>query len=87
MKGKDLDGRRIRIDYSVTKVGNAPTPGQGSKGRPGRSPRHVGWNEGRRDGYDYVPQEGHIISLNCIFFVYIVCIIYHSRMNRDYSPP
>ncbi len=52
MNGSELDGRRIRVDYSITKRPHTPTPGV-YMGRPTRSDREGRDREGRdREGRD-----------------------------------
>jgi len=49
MNGADMDSRKIRVDYSITKRPHTPTPGM-YMGRPTQGSRHGGG--GRRGGYD-----------------------------------
>ena len=51
MNGADLDSRKIRVDYSITKRPHTPTPGM-YMGRPTQGSRHGGGGGGRRGGYD-----------------------------------
>merc|ERR1719354_232281 len=63
MTGTDLDGKKIRVDFSITKRAHTPTPGM-YMGRPtqGSSTRGGGGGGGRRDyspppRRDYSPQQ------------------------------
>ncbi|XP_060659884.1 transformer-2 sex-determining protein isoform X1 [Drosophila nasuta] len=47
--GMDVDGRRIRVDYSITQRAHTPTPGV-YMGQPSRSARIRSREEGSRDG-------------------------------------
>ena len=50
---QELNGRRIRVDYSVTDRPHAPTPGEymGHRRRPGRDSGYGGYRD--RDDRDY----------------------------------
>merc|ERR1712029_642532 len=53
MNGADLDGRKIRVDFSITKRPHTPTPGM-YMGRPSRDFRRGGrggYRGGRGGGY------------------------------------
>jgi len=61
MNGNDLDGRKIRVDYSITKRAHTPTPGM-YMGRPtsSRDGRDRGGRGGRdRDGYRGREERGY----------------------------
>ena len=51
MNGGDLDGRKIRVDYSITKRPHTPTPGM-YMGRPTDGGRRGGGDRGWRGGGD-----------------------------------
>ena len=53
MRDRELDGKLIRIDYSISKTGHAPTPGEGYMGRRTRSPPRGKWDDGGRSGYGF----------------------------------
>jgi len=53
MSGVELDGRKIRVDYSITKRAHTPTPGM-YMGRPtAGSSRSRDYGRDRRDDRDY----------------------------------
>jgi len=53
MSGVEMDGRKIRVDFSVTKRAHTPTPGM-YMGRPTIGSRHAGGSRGRsRERDDY----------------------------------
>merc|ERR1719153_118663 len=53
MSGVELDGRKIRVDYSITKRAHTPTPGM-YRGRPtAGSSRNRDYGRDRRDDRDY----------------------------------
>jgi len=49
MTGAEMDGRKIRVDFSITKRAHTPTPGM-YMGRPTTSGRHGGGDRGDRGG-------------------------------------
>jgi len=58
LNGAELDGRRIRVDYSITQRPHTPTPGvymgrptQSTRGRRGYGGGYGGRNGGSRYGY------------------------------------
>jgi len=58
MSGAELDGRKIRVDFSITKRPHTPTPGM-YMGRPTSGSRAAG-GSGRRDrGYDRRDDRDH----------------------------
>jgi len=51
MSGADMDGRKIRVDFSITKRPHTPTPGM-YMGRPTSGSRAAGGSGRRERGYD-----------------------------------
>lgn len=57
LSGQEIDGHKIRVDYSITKRAHTPTPGQymgavrGSRRNYGYSGYRVERRESYRDGY------------------------------------
>merc|ERR1712183_1093126 len=81
MTGTELDGKTIRVDYSITKRAHTPTPGM-YMGRPTAGSRYRGGSRDRGRDYDRRSPSPHYRGRRS----YRSRSRSHSRGRREYSP-